>query len=235
MCGGLAFVVNCGQRADGPIEGHGPIDWKSSQIDSHGVGCDCDLVPGEGGDVFGALSEDDDQDRGEAVARMKCLLVCDLFDDGVLLLDRHAWGGAAAVRGDFQIRGDQSGLDGPSDESQDVFSGRGSSCLPAIDVGLGQLLDSDVVFVGQPIAELDGDGDCLFGSQEGGVGNWVHRAKPLFQAPSNEAGEHFSMFFGGDAQLMSVLTEIWGNILIESGAPASVTYGRSLGTTTVLL
>ena len=37
-----------------------------------------DLVPGERGDVFGALREDNDQDSGETVAGMKRLLVCDL-------------------------------------------------------------------------------------------------------------------------------------------------------------
>jgi hypothetical protein len=54
---------------------------------------------------------------------MKSLLVGDLFDDGVLLFDRHSRSGSSAVRCHFQIRGDELGLDGPSDETQDVLAG----------------------------------------------------------------------------------------------------------------
>src|ERR1700757_4155104 len=61
----------------------------------------------------------------QPVARMKRLVVCDLFDDGVLLFDRHPWCSSAAVRCHFQVRGDELSLDGPSDETQDVFTGDG--------------------------------------------------------------------------------------------------------------
>jgi hypothetical protein len=125
MCCGLAVVVTCGQPADGFIERWWEVNRQACQIDRHRVGGDRYLVPGQGGDVFGALGEDDDQDRGEAVTRMESLLVGDLFDDGVLFFDRHPWCGSAAVRCQFQIRIDELGLDGPSDESQDVLAGGG--------------------------------------------------------------------------------------------------------------
>src|ERR1700730_404259 len=113
------------------------MNWKRSQIDGHRVGSDRYLIPGQGGDVFCALGEDDDQDRSETVAWMKRLLVSDLFDYRVLLFDRHSWCGPATVRGDFEVRGDEPGLDSPSDESHDVFTGGGPGCLPQVDVGLG--------------------------------------------------------------------------------------------------
>jgi hypothetical protein len=79
MCCGLAVVVACGQRADGFVEGWREINRQACQVNAHRGGCDCYLVPGEGGDVFCALGEDDHQDRGETVAGMERLLVCDLF------------------------------------------------------------------------------------------------------------------------------------------------------------
>lgn len=86
---------------------------------------------------------------------MKRLLVGDLFDDGVLLRDGHPWRGSAAVRCHFEIGGDEPGLDGPPDETDDVLAGGGAGRLPDIDAGLGQLLDGGVVLVDQPVAEID--------------------------------------------------------------------------------
>src|SRR3954452_10866468 len=98
------------------------MNRQACQIDGHRVGGGRYLIPGEGGDVFGALGEHDHKDRREAVAGMKRLLVCDLFDDGVLLRDRHPWCGSLAVRYHREIRSFWLGLDGPSDETQDVLA-----------------------------------------------------------------------------------------------------------------
>src|SRR5258705_13364877 len=69
MCCGLAVVVTCGQPADGFIERWWEMNRQARQIDRHHVGGDRYLVPGQGGDVFGALGEDGDQDRGEGGPR----------------------------------------------------------------------------------------------------------------------------------------------------------------------
>jgi hypothetical protein len=68
------------------------LDRDVGQCDGYGVGGDRYAVPGECGNIFCPLSESDHQYRGEAVAGMKRLLVRDLFDDGVLLCDRHRIG-----------------------------------------------------------------------------------------------------------------------------------------------
>ena len=68
MCSGPPVVMGCGQRANWFIERRRQINRHAGQIDAHRVGGDGDSIPGEGGDVFCALGEDDDQDRGEAVA-----------------------------------------------------------------------------------------------------------------------------------------------------------------------
>ena len=141
MCGGLVVVVACGQRANGFIKRRRKIDRHSGQVDGHRVGGDRYLVPGQRGNVFCALREDDDQDRGEPVAGVKRLLVSDLFDDGVLLRDGHPWCGPAAMRCHFQIKGDEPGLDGPPDKTDDVLAGGGAGRLPQIDVGLAELLE----------------------------------------------------------------------------------------------
>jgi hypothetical protein len=158
MCCSLVVVIARGQRANGFIQRRREVDRRPSQIDGHGVSADGDLFPGDGGDVFGALGEDDHQDRSQPIAGMKCLLVGDFLDDGVLLVDRHARGGSAAVRRHLQIRRDELGLDGPPDEPQDVLTGARAVGLPQIDVSLGEVLDGDAVLGGQPIAELDRHG-----------------------------------------------------------------------------
>lgn len=75
MCGGLVVVVAGGQRANGFIKRRRKIDRHAGQVDAHRVGGDRDLVPGQRGNVFCALREDDDQDSGEPVAGVKRLLV----------------------------------------------------------------------------------------------------------------------------------------------------------------
>jgi hypothetical protein len=76
MCCGLTVVVACGERTNGFIETWREMNRKACQIDRDRVGGDHYLVPRQGGDVLGALGEDNDQDRGKAIARTKRLLVC---------------------------------------------------------------------------------------------------------------------------------------------------------------
>lgn len=64
---------------------------------------------------------------------------------------------------------------------------------------LRELVHASVVFSGEPVAELDCDGEGLLGPQERRVGNRAHRLKPLFQVPPEEAGNYLSVVGRGGA------------------------------------
>ena len=102
---------------------------------------------------------------------MKSLLVDDLLNHGMLLMGRHPLGSSSTMRRHSEIRADQLCLYRPSDEPEDVLTSSWTSRLPQIDVALGQITDGSAVLGGKPVTEVDGHGQGLFGTEEGGIGD----------------------------------------------------------------
>ncbi len=161
---GLAVVSARCKHANGTIERMREVDGQTREVNGDFLRPDAYLLPRQCCDVFDGLSENDDQDRRESVARMKGLLVDDLFDDGVLLVIGHPWSCSAAVRCHLQIRSDKPDLDRPTNETIDVLSGCWTRCLPEVNVALRCLFNADAVLGCQPVAEVDRDRDGLLGS-----------------------------------------------------------------------
>ncbi|WP_243835564.1 hypothetical protein [Arthrobacter sp. AG258] len=147
---------------------------------------------------FSLLSEEKDEDRGGPVTRLQTVVVDDLFERLVLSGLGESWAGAAAVRDDGEPKWGGLGIDGPFEEAPSDASGRRPLGLPNIKVGLLQFRKFDVM-TGEPVQEVDGDGDFLLGTKVGAAGDFIHEIHASLVMPSDVAAGHVKVLRVTDA------------------------------------
>jgi hypothetical protein len=116
-------------------------------------------------------------------------VVDDSFECFVLSGLGESWAGAAAVRNDGEPGWGGFGFDGPFEEALGDAPGCRPFWLPFVEVGLLQLGQFDVV-AGEPGQQADGDGDFLFGAQEGAAGDSVHLVHSSLVVLADVAADH---------------------------------------------
>lgn len=73
----------------------------------------------------------------------------------------------------------------------------GAFCLPSVQVRLVHLREFGALF-GEPVLQFDGDGDCLFGPQEGSSGDFVHLVHAALVVPADVSAGDVAVIPAGD-------------------------------------
>ena len=103
----------CSEFAPRLVQWIRQCDLACPELDGDQLFGDGHVVPGQSCDVFGLLSEDEDEDRGGPVTCLESVFVDDLFECFVLSGFGKSWAGAAAVRDDGEPGWSGFGFDGP--------------------------------------------------------------------------------------------------------------------------
>lgn len=163
-----------------------------------------DSVGPEFGDPNERLGVEKQQDAGDSVGQ-GLAGACKQFPEpghALVLGDRGAGFGGVVAHVHSVVC---AGVLDEDDEGADGFSGRGTGCEPGFDVLLGAVRRCPLVGFPEPVKELDGLRDLLFGGVHRGLGTLLrccHGSDAPEVMPGGELRDGFGDLLGQVAELV---------------------------------